>query len=134
MWPLPPEYTYISSSYGYRIHPITGAYSFHNGLDIPAPQNTDVLSVVNGIVVNVYYTSINGNTIVVRDSNHDYLYLHLYKTDVVVGQEVQAGQRIGGVGTTGSSTGNHLHFIIAEAPYTNGKYINPLILITKGDV
>ena len=51
-------------------------------------------SVVNGIVVDIFYTSICGNTVVVRDSENDYLFLHLYKIDVSVGQEVSAGERI----------------------------------------
>lgn len=71
-----------------------------------------------------------GNTVVVRAENYDYLFMHLYKVDVIQNQEVVLGQRIGGVGTTGTfSTGNHLHFSITEGSYLNRKYINPLIVL-----
>lgn len=128
-WPVP-KYTNISSNYGYRIHPITGKQNFHNGVDIPAPQDTPVASPTNGIVVASYWSDYTGNTLVIRDQTYDYIFMHLYRVDVNIKQEVSEGQHIGGVGTTGIySTGNHLHFSITKGPYTSNNYVNPLEII-----
>lgn len=130
-WPVL-GYTYISSNYGYRIHPITKKKSFHNGIDIPAPQDTPIVSSTNGIVVASYWNKYTGNTVVIRDKTYDYIFMHLHSVNVVENQEVIEGQHIGGVGTTGIySTGNHLHFSITKGPYTTANYINPLEIIAK---
>jgi murein DD-endopeptidase MepM/ murein hydrolase activator NlpD len=94
-WPLPPQFTHISSHYGPRRHPIHGGWSFHDGIDLPAPQNTDVLAPVDGIIIRTFSTSANGNTIILRDSQFDFLFLHLHVIEVEPGQEVRKGQRIG---------------------------------------
>lgn len=128
-WPLP-GYTYLSSNYGYRIHPITGKKSFHSGIDIPAPQDTPVACPTNGVVVASYWNDYTGNTLVVRDQTYDYIFMHLYSVAVEEGQEVIEGQHLGGVRTTGIySTGNHLHFAITKGPYTTYNYVNPLEVI-----
>ena len=128
-WPLP-GYTYLSSNYGYRTHPITKQRSFHNGIDIPAPQDTPVACPTNGIVVASYWNDYTGNTLVVRDQNFDYIFMHLHTVGVEVNQEVIEGQYLAGVGTTGIySTGNHLHFSITKGPYTTRNYVNPLEII-----
>ena len=120
-WPLP-GYTGISSSFGYRYHPITGVWRMHTGLDIPAPAGTAIRSAEDGIVQTSTYNSSYGNYLLIYHGGTTYtLYAHcsmLYKS---VGDTVTKGEIIAAVGTTGSSTGNHLHFEVRQ----NGTYINP---------
>lgn len=100
-WPVP-GYTYISSPYGYRTHPITGKQSdFHSGIDIPAPENTPIASPTNGIVIASYWNDYSGNTVVIRDKTYDYIFMHLHTVDVEINQEVIEGQHIGGVRNNG---------------------------------
>lgn len=121
-YPLPSNYTRISSGFGYRIHPITGRSSFHGGVDLPAPSGTPVYSVKSGIVAISGYNSSYGNYVVIQHTNgYSSLYAHLSSRCVSANQTVAQGQAIGGVGTTGSSTGNHLHFEIR----VNGNKTNP---------
>ncbi|MFV0499745.1 MAG: M23 family metallopeptidase [Bacilli bacterium] len=121
----------ITSLAGNRIHPITGKLSNHAGLDIAAPSGTDVYSIADGTVTDVAFNNIagyhveiehnlNGTTINTR-------YLHFWTSSskfVKKGETVTKGQKIGEVGTTGSSTGNHLHFEL----YINGQLADPAFL------
>jgi len=120
-WPLP-GYSGISSSFGYRIHPITGVWRMHTGLDIPAPAGTSIRAAEDGVVQTSTYNSSYGNYLLVYHGGTTYtLYAHcsaLYKS---VGDTVNKGEIIAAVGTTGSSTGNHLHFEVRQ----NGTYLNP---------
>ena len=113
MWPLPEEYTVdsITSLYGYRVHPITGTYTLHGGLDIGASMDTPIIACADGVVVINQYDSSAGNWTVIDHGNGLYTeYMHQnYLGTVTVGQKVSAGEVIGYVGTTGSSTGYHLH-------------------------
>ncbi len=110
-WPLPGRY-YISSTFAYRIHPITGVWSHHTGNDIPAPSGTEIHAANSGIVTDVGYNSTYGNYIQISHGNgYTTFYGHMKSTAIVsVGSTVEKGQVIGYVGTTGQSTGNHLHF------------------------
>lgn len=113
-WPLPGRY-YISSVFGGRYHPITGKWETHTGTDIPASGGTPIQCAKDGIVTTVVPESAGssyGNYCIVYHGNgYATLYAHMQSTpNVTVGQSVSAGQVIGYVGTTGSSTGNHLHF------------------------
>lgn len=113
-WPLPGHY-YISSVFGGRYSPITGAWETHTGTDVPAPGGTPIQCAKDGIVTTVVPESAGssyGNYCIVYHGNgYATLYAHMRSTpNVSVGQSVSAGQVIGYVGTTGSSTGNHLHF------------------------
>lgn len=113
-WPLP-GYYYISSVYGGRYHPITGVWETHTGTDIPAPGGTPIQCAKEGVVTTVVPESAGssyGNYCIVYHGNgYATLYAHMQSVpNVTVGQTVSAGQVIGYVGTTGSSTGNHLHF------------------------
>lgn len=113
-WPLP-GYYYISSVFGGRYHPITGVWETHTGTDVPAPGGTPIQCAKDGIVTTVVPESAGssyGNYCIVYHGNgYATLYAHMQSTpNVTVGQSVSAGQVIGYVGTTGSSTGNHLHF------------------------
>lgn len=109
-WPLPGRYR-ISSYFGSRIHPITGRPNNHTGTDIPAPRGTSILAARGGVVTISTYGSSYGNYVVIQhDNGVSTLYAHMNSRAVKEGDVVSQGQTIGYVGTTGSSTGNHLHF------------------------
>lgn len=113
LYPLPASYTRISSLFGPRTHPITGKYHNHSGTDIPAPGGTEIKSVKGGVVVtSAYAPSSYGEYVVVNHGNGiTTLYAHMTRGSrkVKEGDIVSQGQVLGLVGTTGSSTGNHLH-------------------------
>jgi len=122
IWPLS-GYSSISSSFGYRVHPITGAQNFHSGIDIPAPAGTPVMAAASGTVIATSYDSSMGNYVIISHGNGiSTVYMHNSVVYVSAGQTVSQGQTISGVGTTGSSTGNHLHFSVK----VNGSYVSPL--------
>lgn len=120
-WPAP-SYTRISDDYGYRIHPILGVKQFHNGIDMAAPGGTPILAAYDGTVVASAYSSSMGNYIMIDHGDSLYtIYMHASALYVSKGQEVSRGDKIAAVGTTGRSTGNHLHFSVR----LNGSYVNP---------
>ena len=123
VWPCP-SYNYIRSNYGYRTHPITGKVSsFHKGIDIAASSGNPVLAAASGTVVKSYMSSSYGNYIVISHGGGLMTaYAHLSRRLVSVGDTVSAGQQIGKVGSTGNSTGPHLHFEV----YVNGSTVNPM--------
>lgn len=113
----------ISSLYGYRIHPITGKRLFHDGLDIAANHGNAVYAYTDGRVVQAGWNGGYGISILIDHGNGlRTRYAHLSRLNVRVGQRVQTGQKIGAVGSTGNSTGPHLHFEVIK----NGKTQNPL--------
>ena len=112
-WPLPASRNVITSFYGSRTHPVTGRPNNHTGIDIPAPRNTNIYAAKSGVVTTSTRTSSYGEYVVVSHSDGtSTLYAHMNRRGVSEGQTVRQGQVIGYVGTTGSSTGNHLHFEI----------------------
>ena len=118
LWPLPGYYR-LSSMFGYRIHPITGKAHSHTGIDVPAPAGTPILAAKSGqILTSVKGTGVNwsyGNYVVIdHGDGTTTLYAHMKSRAVKTGQMVKQGDVIGYVGTTGSSTGNHLHFEVRE--------------------
>ena len=114
LWPLPGYYR-LSSLFGYRIHPITGEAHSHTGIDIPAPGNTPILACKSGQVVTSAYHYSYGNYVVIDHGNgNSTLYAHMSSRAVSEGNMVTQGQTIGYVGTTGSSTGNHLHLEVRD--------------------
>ena len=114
LWPLPGYYR-LSSLFGYRIHPITGKAHSHTGIDIPAPGNTPILACKSGQVVTSAYHYSYGNYVVIDHGNgNSTLYAHMSSRAVSEGDMVTQGQTIGYVGTTGSSTGNHLHLEVRD--------------------
>lgn len=120
-WPAP-SYTRISSEYGNRMHPILGVERFHNGLDMAAPGGSPILAAYDGKVVAADYNSSMGNYIMIDHGDSLYtVYMHASALYVSKGTEVSKGQQIAAVGTTGRSTGNHLHFSVR----LNGSYVNP---------
>jgi murein DD-endopeptidase MepM/ murein hydrolase activator NlpD len=122
----PLNYSRISSHFsGARRHPITRIIRPHNGVDYPAPSGTPVHVVANGTVTGRGWMSGGGNSVIVRHARgYETRYLHLsrYAAGISVGSRVSQGQTIGYVGSTGQSTGPHLHYEIR----INGKAINPL--------
>ncbi len=112
----------ISSGYGNRLHPITKKYAFHSGIDIANSKGTSILASRNGKVTFAGYKGSYGNFIIVNHGNGiETAYAHLSSINVKVGQNVTQGDVIGKMGTTGSSTGSHLHFEIR----INGSAVNP---------
>ena len=123
-WPT--DGGYISSGIGNRVHPITGDIRFHKGIDIARTDKSvlpPIYAAEKGIVTKISSGSGYGNMIKIKHENGlETLYAHLSKINVKVGQEVRRGQTIGIMGTTGDSTGVHLHFEV----YENGSLQNPL--------
>lgn len=130
-WPLPTNATNafaISSVFGGRIHPITGELSDHEGVDIAAPGGTPILAAADGVVTIASYYGGYGNCVVI-DMGTDAagqrlstLYGHMSQIGTSVGATVKKGDVIGYVGSTGNSTGNHLHF----GWMINGNFTDPL--------
>ncbi|RDY24717.1 hypothetical protein CHF27_000525 [Romboutsia maritimum] len=126
-WPLE-SYKDISSPYGYRIHPISKVKDFHRGIDIPAPKNTEILSSDDGIVVFSGMQNGYGNVVKIKHfDGKKTVYAHNTLNLVSEGDVVKKGQVIGKVGSTGDSTGNHVHF----ESIVNDKNINPIYSINK---
>ena len=120
-WPAP-SYTRISDDYGTRTHPILGIQQFHNGVDMAAPGGSPILAAYDGKVVAADYNSSMGNYIMIDHGDGLYtIYMHASALYVSKGTEVTKGQKIAAVGSTGRSTGNHLHFSVR----LNGSYVNP---------
>lgn len=116
----------ISSAYGYRPDPFTGVRSFHTGLDMAVPQGTSIRSAMDGKVIDAGWNNVYGNYIIINHSNgYQTLYAHMTKYVVKLGQTVNQGTQIGFVGSTGYSTGPHLHFAV----YKNGKHIDPATVL-----
>ena len=122
-WLMPINYTYFSSPFGWRLHPVYGDYRFHYGVDLSAPQGTPIYASRGGQVTTTayeaggagYYVSIN------HMDGFSTRYMHMTHYIVSPGQYVAAGQIIGYCGSTGASTGPHLHFAV----YYNGSAVNP---------
>ncbi|HZK19719.1 MAG TPA: M23 family metallopeptidase [Treponemataceae bacterium] len=127
LFSLPVKANYrITSPYGYRADPFTGVRSFHTGIDMAAPTGTAIRAAMSGTVVASSYSSLYGNYVILRHLNgYQTLYAHLSSNNVRVGQSIQQGQRLGGLGSTGYSTGPHLHFSV----YKNGKLVNPTTVL-----
>ena len=125
---LPLSKKIITSEFGYRTSPISGTWKFHAGIDLAAPIGTEVFACKHGIVATVGFNEIYGNYIDIKhNGNTVSRYAHLSKTLVKKGQNVATGETIGLVGTTGASTGPHLHFEVRE----NGTPKDPKGLIDK---
>ncbi|WP_434798952.1 murein hydrolase activator EnvC family protein [Terrisporobacter vanillatitrophus] len=121
-WPVP-GYSTISSPFGYRIHPVLGVKKLHTGIDIPAPTGTPAVAVASGTVIYSGVQGSYGNTVMIRhDNGLVSLYAHNSSLVVKVGDKVKKGQVVTKIGSTGRSTGPHLHFEIR----VNGTPQNPL--------
>ena len=122
-WPVP-GYSRISSYYGTRPDPFgSPTQEFHSGIDIPAPRGVNIISAYDGEVAWSYYSNSAGNWVGVDHGDGIYtVYMHMSKRLVSEGDKVKKGDVLGLVGTTGRSTGNHLHFAVRQ----NGSYVDPL--------
>ena len=120
-WPVPGHHR-ITSPFGYRIHPILKYRKLHTGVDIGAPNGTPVVSAGSGTVIASRFMSGYGNCIMIDHGGKVTVYAHLSSRAVSPGQSVSAGETIGYVGSTGMSTGAHLHFEVR----VNGAVQNPL--------
>jgi len=112
----------ITSGYGWRIHPITGKKQFQSAVDIGAPQGTPVYSLMDGIVAYSGWMNGYGNVVVINHGSVSSLYAHNSQLLVSKGQHVEGGEKISLVGSTGRSTGPHIHF---EVTNSSGEKIDP---------
>ena len=127
-WPVP-GYTRITSQYAMRVHPITGQYKLHTGVDIGAPEGANFVAANDGIVTKAEYNTAYGNMVIIdHGGGISTLYAHGSEILVQVGQTVKRGESILKVGSTGYSTGPHAHFEVR----INGTTTNPLPYITNG--
>ena len=146
VWPLD-SYTYISSYFGYRVSPTFGASTYHSGIDIPAPEGTNILSVCSGTVTFASWGAGGGYTIVVENNDIKVSYCHVSPNFIIAKNDiVTAGQIISNVGpknvygimnnpykdslgnpTNGATTGCHLHLTIKK----DGLAVNPLDFFSK---
>lgn len=117
-----PTNGYVSSGYGYRIHPITHKQDFHSGYDIVSPRGTQVHATADGVVSIAGLVGGNGNLVVIEHGyGYSTIYAHNQKIFVHKGQIVYRGQVISEVGSTGLSTGPHVHYEV----WKDGRAINP---------
>lgn len=127
VYPLTGKWRF-TSMFGPRADPFTGVKSFHTGVDMAMPTGTPVRAAMSGKVATVGYTNIYGNYVIINHGNgYQTLYAHLSKTLVKTGVRVDQSTKIGLVGSTGYSTGPHLHFTV----YKNGKLIDPMTVLKK---
>lgn len=120
-WPVPAS-SNITSEFGYRIDPIKKVNKLHKGLDIAAPKGTTIVSADDGTVILASWVSGYGNTVVVdHDNGLVTWYGHMSAISVSEGDSIKRGGKIGEVGSTGDSTGNHLHFEV----HTDSGPVNP---------
>lgn len=124
----------LTSDYGYRIHPVLGlkwnagghGLLFHAGIDIRAEKGSEILSATEGIVVSANWDGGYGKCVKIKfDNDYEIRYGHLSKINVYKGQKVKKGEVIGIIGSTGLSTGTHLHF---EIRYKD-EHINPNLFL-----
>ncbi len=126
-WLRPCSYRYMSSPFGMRQSPTTGASSYHQGVDLAAPQGTPIYASRAGVVTIATYSSSAGYYVTINHGDgFSSIYMHMTNYVVGAGSAVSAGQLIGYVGNTGITTGYHLHFGIAY----NGAYVNPCAYVS----
>jgi murein DD-endopeptidase MepM/ murein hydrolase activator NlpD len=123
IWPINGP---ISSSFGYRASPFTGVRQFHNGLDIVGRENTPIKAAMDGKVAETGYSAVFGNFVILtHPEGYQTLYAHLNKINVKQGTSITQGSSIGLLGSTGYSTGPHVHFGV----FKRGVAIDPLKLL-----
>ena len=121
-----PTAGWVTSGYGFRISPFSGRRQFHSGIDIGAPMGSPVRAAMAGRVIRVGYDSTWGNYVMINHhSGFRTFYAHMSAVRVRPGAQVRTGERIGDIGSTGLSTGPHLHFTV----FRNGATVNPRTLM-----
>lgn len=122
------SYTRISDDYGNRIHPTLGVEQFHNGVDFAAPKGTAIYAAYDGVVVAATYSASMGNYVMIDHGSGLYtIYMHASALYVSKDDVVARGDTIAAVGSTGRSTGNHLHFSVRK----DGEYVSPWNYISE---
>jgi len=125
----PMPYSRRTSGFGMREHPILQTMRAHMGVDYAAPVGTPVISVADGVVVESSFHGAYGNMVVIQhNANQSTAYAHLSRMNVRKGQTIKQGEAVGAVGSTGLSTGPHLHFEFR----INGRHVDPLTLAQQG--
>ncbi|MCL2706432.1 MAG: M23 family metallopeptidase, partial [Spirochaetaceae bacterium] len=125
---FPIEKGQITSHYGFRVNPVSGNRNFHSGIDIAAPSGTPVFAAGKGVVTANGYNEILGNYVIIKHpGSYNTLYGHLKESFVILNNQINAGTIIGEVGSTGYSTGPHLHFEVKSGD----KAEDPLILFNR---
>lgn len=126
MWVCPVDFLRVASPFGYRVHPIYGDWRLHRGIDLAALEGEPIYATRSGKVCAALYDDQSGNYVMI-DHGDGFVtaYLHMLEFIVADGDEIYTGQLIGYVGSTGASTGPHLHFSI----YYNWEPIDPTIYI-----
>lgn len=121
-WPFP-GYSRVSSEYGYRVHPISGQSKFHSGIDLAGPSGSPIVAAESGTVISAGWNGGGYGNVVIIDHGGGIstLYGHNSSVSVSSGQKVERGQTIASCGSTGYSTGPHLHFEVRQ----NGATVNP---------
>lgn len=121
---------YVSCYYGYRVHPISGERDYHKAIDIAVAHGTEIIAAHDGTVVTAAFDSSYGNYVVI-DNGEGLVtkYAHCSQLLVSAGQQVTQGDPIAKVGSTGTSTGAHLHFEVVK----DGQYLNPLYFAITND-
>lgn len=125
---MPVNYPYLSSSFGWRRHPISGRHVMHEGLDFSAPKGTPIYAASGGVVTVAGYKSGYGKMVEIHHGNDLVTrYAHASKLKVKAGDIVERGQEIAAVGSTGHSTGPHLHFEVRMA----GHPLDPVLFLEQ---
>jgi murein DD-endopeptidase MepM/ murein hydrolase activator NlpD len=119
----------VSSMFGYRLDPFTGEVEFHTGIDIGKPLGTELVAIIDGIVLDIGYDNGYGKYIILKnDDGQTALYGHCNNIYVDEGIEIHIGEIIGEMGSTGNSTGSHLHLEIRDS---NGNRLNPYFYLSS---
>ena len=122
------SYTRVSSDYGWRIHPKLKVKQFHNGVDLASAKGTAIYAAYDGVVVAAAYSSTMGNYVMINHGDNLYtIYMHASVLKVSENAVVKKGDTIALVGSTGRSTGSHLHFTVRK----DGEYVSPWEYITE---
>ena len=122
-WVSPCNYVMLTSPFGWRTHPIYGDQRFHYGVDLAGPTGTPIVATRSGVVSSTSFDNSSGYYVIINHQDgFTSKYLHLTHYIVSPGEYVSAGQVIGYMGSTGASTGPHLHFSILY----NGSHVNPM--------
>ncbi|MCR4939632.1 MAG: M23 family metallopeptidase [Treponemataceae bacterium] len=127
LWIKPLACSYrVTSQFGYRADPFTGVRSYHTGIDLAVSAGTPIRACMGGTVSTAGWSNIYGNYVIISHSNgYQTLYAHMTKYTVTKGEKVNQGQNIGYVGSTGYSTGPHLHFSV----YKNSQLVSPSTIL-----
>ena len=126
LYRFPLQHAVVTSDFGMRKSPFTGKAAYHAGIDLAAPAGSPVYACTAGMVIETSYSAIYGNYILIRhDDGRESLYGHLSKVKARLYEKVKSGTLIGNVGSTGLSTGPHLHFEVRE----QGKAKDPSLFI-----